>query len=163
MESRTFSGFPQVPLRHIVTSLVLFIIRNLHTPTHTPTYLWMSGNSPAVVNYWSTTGREGPMNGLMDPGNVRLMSPHPSQCLGMSAVPSLLNLWSLSKVYTSLPSLFNTGLQCHSAVTQSSVIFGFNFKRGTRRLLREKPEIRITLIMELLSSQERKEKGGPGS
>ncbi|KAF3842908.1 hypothetical protein F7725_001757, partial [Dissostichus mawsoni] len=58
MESRTFSGYPQVPLRHIVTSLVLLpFVTPTHTSTRTPTYLWMSGNSPAVVNYWSTKGR----------------------------------------------------------------------------------------------------------
>lgn len=57
MESRTFRRFPQVPLCHIVTSLVLSIIHTVHTPRCTPTYLWMSGNSPAVVNYWRTKGR----------------------------------------------------------------------------------------------------------
>lgn len=39
MESRAFHRFSQVPLRHIVTSLILFIILNIHTPnmhTHTP-------------------------------------------------------------------------------------------------------------------------------
>lgn len=119
-----------------------FIIQNMHTPTRAPTYLWMSGNSPAVVNYWSTKGKGGLMNGWMNPGNVGLMSPHPSQCVGMSAVLSLLNLWSLSKVYRSLQSLFNTELQW--TVSQSSVIFEFNFKRSTRRFWGE--EARITLM-----------------
>lgn len=49
MESRTCHSFPQVPLRHIVTSLDRFIILHTHPQT-----FWMSGNSPAAVNYWST-------------------------------------------------------------------------------------------------------------
>ena len=36
MESRTFHGFPQVSLRHIVTSLILLITHNItHTQTNT--------------------------------------------------------------------------------------------------------------------------------
>lgn len=53
VESRTFHGFPQVPLCHIVTSP-----RPLRL-SHTYTHLWMSGDSLTVVSYWSTRGRGG--------------------------------------------------------------------------------------------------------
>lgn len=86
MESRTFHRLPQVPLCHIVTSLILFIIRNVHKSTRTPTYLWVSPKElPAVVNHWSTKvrGGGGSTNGWMDLEgqkwfwNVELMSPQP--------------------------------------------------------------------------------------
>lgn len=56
----------------------------------------------------------------------------PSQCLGMSAMPPVLNLWSLSKVFRFLPPVSNTEVQCYWTVSQSSVIFEFNIKCGTR-------------------------------
>lgn len=51
VEGGAFHGLPQVPLRHIVTKLIISIIYHTraHTHAHTPTNLWMSGNSPAVV------------------------------------------------------------------------------------------------------------------
>lgn len=69
VESRTFHGFPQVPLCHIVTSP-----RPLRL-SHTYTHLWMSGDSLTVVSYWSTRGRGGVWlegwNGILrNDGNV---------------------------------------------------------------------------------------------
>lgn len=80
MESRAFHGVPQVPLRHIVTNLVLVIC---HIHTCTPTNLWMSGNSPAVVKLLEHKGigawlRTGVMGGGMKwIWNVKPMSPQP--------------------------------------------------------------------------------------
>lgn len=172
MESRKISGFPQVPLCHIVTSLILFIIRNIHTPTCTPTYLWISPKElPAVVNYRSTKGREGGrgalINGWMDPEepegevNLKCWADVPSTLPPNALEWVLCHVSSfygpLSKVFWFLPSVFNTGLQCCWTVSQSSVIFEFNIKCGTRwqTLWGKSKEIRITLMLELLSSWER--------
>lgn len=66
MESRALHGFPQVPLRHIVTNLVFVVIH--HTHTRTPTNLWMSGNSPAVVKLLEHKRDWGWLrNDMMDP------------------------------------------------------------------------------------------------
>lgn len=180
MESRKISGFPQVPLCHIVTSLILFIIRNIHTPTCTPTYLWISPKElPAVVNYRSTKGREGGrgalINGWMDPEepegevNLKCWADVPSTLPPNALEWVLCHVSSfygpLSKVFWFLPSVFNTGLQCCWTVSQSSVIFEFNIKCGTRwqTLWGKSKEIRITLMLELLSSWERiKKKEEPG-
>uniref|UniRef100_A0A8D3D7R0 Muscle RAS oncogene homolog a n=1 Tax=Scophthalmus maximus TaxID=52904 RepID=A0A8D3D7R0_SCOMX len=65
VEGRTFHGLPQVPLCHIVTSPRPRYHSQQNTPPRT---FWMSGNSPAVVSYWSTKGRRGvTMNGWTDP------------------------------------------------------------------------------------------------
>lgn len=142
MESRTFHGLPQVPLCHIVTSLVLFIIRNVHKSTRTPTYLWdIPEGTPSSGEplEHKSEGWRGVDEWLDGSGGTEVIL----KC--WTDVPSTLHnalervlchLYSIygpfQKVYRFLQSVFNTELQCHWTVSQSSVSFEFNIKCGTR-------------------------------
>lgn len=90
---------------------------------------------------------------------------NPSQCLGMSAMPPLLDLWSLSKVFRFLPSVFNTQLQRRWTLSQSSVIFEFNVKRGTRwqTLCGHSKRSESAGCWNFCLLEKGKEKGGSGS
>lgn len=75
-----------------------------------------------------------------------------SRCLGLSAVPSPLALWS--------PSVFSPQLRSLLTVSQSSVIFEFDIKCGTRVQTQGKRiEITITLILELEEWKEKVQNG----
>lgn len=112
VESRTFHWFPQVPLCHIVTFLLFcishFIRKRPDTHKINPTHLWMSGNSPAVFNYWSTRPQEGvdvSPNSFLDPERRRLNrkgSPHG----GQTAFSSSSNFQRV--LFSSLNPLFVT-------------------------------------------------------
>lgn len=106
VEGGAFHGLPQVPLRHIVTKLIISII--YHTRTHTCTHTHQQtfgcqGTPQQWSNYGSTKGTGGWLrNDSMDPGRMKLIwnvGLGPSRCLGLSATPAPLTIWSFSKVF----------------------------------------------------------------
>lgn len=73
-----------------------------HTHTHQQTF-GCQGTPQQWSNYGSTKGTGGWLrNDSMDPGRMKLIwnvGLGPSRCLGLSATPAPLTIWSFSKVF----------------------------------------------------------------
>lgn len=118
MESRAFHGFPQIPLRHIVTSLTVFIIPNIHTQTNTHSYtkFGCQGTCQQCLTTGAQTEGGRSLNSLMDAERQReaelnqpFRMPQDERCV----LSPLLRTFDPLPPLHSFPELFGHRTKCH--------------------------------------------------